>query len=350
MDFNEMLAKFSPLTLTESVKLMKGTEPLLLTERLGKNVVNSLDETCVFEVEEGHYHLAPMGYSGDPAHNVNIARSVKPYALTPPQIFLRDKITASDVNKARMAAQNPINMSAQDKEAAYNKLVGDKQQGLNRLIDRRIEWFFAQTLRGKVSYTSETGRTFEHDFKLPAAVNINNEFWNKPADPGNPIHQLRHLAKHFKRINNQLSPDLILLGGAAGDAFMNNPHVEGWLKSPGVQIFQSRTDLAKGEAVPIGVLQGSELFEYSSTYEDNKGKAVPYIEDDYVYMTNSSLWRLYYGAINDFDAGNPPLVLGSRFSKMKVSEDGKVLNIFVESHPLPVVVSNLCVVKAKVVD
>lgn len=40
MDFNEMLAKFSPLTLTESVKLMKGTEPLLLTERLGKNVVN----------------------------------------------------------------------------------------------------------------------------------------------------------------------------------------------------------------------------------------------------------------------------------------------------------------------
>ena len=102
--------------------------------------------------------------------------------------------------------------------------------------------------------------------------------------------------------------------------------------------------------MPIGQLQGSELYEYSATYEDSKGKVVPYIEDDYVYMTNSSLWRLYYGAINDFDAGNPPLVLGSRFSKMKVSEDGKALDIFVESHPLPVVVSNLCVVKAKVVN
>ena len=53
MDFDEILAMFSPLTLTESVNLMKGTEPLLLTNRLGKNEVNSLDETCVFEVEEG---------------------------------------------------------------------------------------------------------------------------------------------------------------------------------------------------------------------------------------------------------------------------------------------------------
>ena len=176
MDFEEMLAKFSPLTLTESVSLMKGTEPFLLTDRLGKRVINSLDETCVFEVEEGSYNLAPMGYSGDPAHNMNIARSVKPYALTPPQIFMRDRVTASDINKARMAAQNPINMTMQDKDAAYNKLVGDKQQGLTRLIDRRIEWLFAQTLRGKVSYASETGRIFEHDFKLPNAVSIDNEF------------------------------------------------------------------------------------------------------------------------------------------------------------------------------
>ena len=350
MDFNEILAMFSPLTLTESVNLMRGTEPLLLTSRLGKNEVNSLDETCVFEVEEGSYNLAPMGYSGDPASNVNISRTVKPYALTPPQIFMKDRLTASDVNKARMAAQNPINMTLQDKNAAYNKRIGDKQQGLNRLIERRIEWLFAQTLRGKVSYTSETGRAFEHDFKLPAAVNINNEYWNKPADPGNPVHQLRHIAKYFKKLNNQLNPDLIVMGGAAGDAFMDNPYVEKWLQSAGMQVVQLRAELAKGEALPIAVLQGSELFEYSATYEDNKGKAVPYIEEDYVYMTNSSLWRTIYGAINDFDAGNPPIVLGPRFSKMKVSEDGKALDIFVESHPLPVVVSNLCVVKAKVVD
>ena len=120
------------------------------------------------------------------------------------------------------------------------------------------------------------------------------------------------------------------------------------MKSPGVQLFQNQTPLAKGEAAPIGRLQGAELFEYSATYENEKGKAVPYLEEDYVYMTNSTLWRLFYGAISDFDAGNPPLVARDIFSKMKTTEDGKALDIFVESHPLPVIVSNLGVVKAKV--
>ncbi len=98
------------------------------------------------------------------------------------------------------------------------------------------------------------------------------------------------------------------------------------------------------------ILQGAELFEYSATYEDNKGKITPYLDENYVYLTNSTLWRLFYGAISDFDAGNPPLVARDIFSKMKISEDGKALDIFVESHPLPVIVSNLGVVKAKVLE
>ena len=138
------------------------------------------------------------------------------------------------------------------------------------------------------------------------------------------------------------------MGGRAGDAFLNNEHVESWMKSPGVQLFENKAELAKGEAVAIGILQGAELFEYSATYENEKGKPVPYLDDDAVYLTNSTLWRLFYGAISDFDAGNPPLVARDIFSKMKVSEDGKAMDIFVESHPLPVIVSNLGVVKAKV--
>ena len=69
---------------------------------------------------------------------------------------------------------------------------------------------------------------------------------------------------------------------------MNNEHVEGWMKSPGVQLFQNKAELAKGDAVPIGILQGAELFEYSATYENDKGKATPYLDDDYVYLTKRS--------------------------------------------------------------
>ena len=345
-DMSDILNSFSPLTLTEAVSLIKTNEPLILKSRLGKNVFNMRDEACVFEVEEGSYNLAPVSFPNDPPSLVNISRKRKRYSVVPPQIFLRDRITASEINKIRLASQNPINMTAQDKSSAYDQTIAIKQTGLRRLIDRRVEWFFAQALNGKIDYTSEEGRSFTFDYDLPEVSKITgNDTWDKA---GNPIHQLRQLAKSFKALNNQLAPDLIIMGGRAGDAFLNNEHVESWMKSPGVQLFENKSELAKGEAVAIGILQGAELFEYSATYENEKGKPVPYLDDNSVYLTNSTLWRLFYGAISDFDAGNPPLVARDIFSKMKVSEDGKAMDIFVESHPLPVIVSNLGVVKAKV--
>ena len=345
-DMSDFLNSFSPLTLTEAVSLIKTNEPLILSSRLGKNKFNMLDEACVFEVEEGCYNLAPVSFPNDPPSFVNISRKRKRYSVVPPQIFLRDRITASDLNKIRLASQNPINMNAQDKATAYDQTIAIKQTGLRRLIDRRIEWFFAQALNGKIDYTSDEGRSFTFDYDLPELAKFSaNDTWDKS---GNPIHQLRQLAKSFKALNNQLPPDLILLGSRAGDAFINNEHVEAWMKSPGVQLFENKSELAKGEAAPIGILQGAELFEYSATYENDKGKPVPYLDEDYVYLTNSTLWSLFYDAISDFDAGNPPLVARDVFSKMKASEDGKAMDIFVESHPLPVIVSNLGVVKAKV--
>lgn len=345
-DISEILGSLSPLTLTTAINLIKTDEPFILKSRLGKNVIRMLDDTCVFEVEEGSYNLAPVGFPNDPPSLVNISRKRKRYSVVPPQIFLRDRITASEVNKIRTASQNPINMTRQDKGTAYDQIVAVKQTGLRRLIDRRVEWFFAQALNGKIDYTSDEGRNFMFDYNLPEATKFTaSDAWDKS---GNPIHHLRQLAKQFKALNNQLAPDLIILGGRAGDAFMNNEHVEGWMKSPGVQLFQNQTELAKGEAQPIGILQGAELFEYSATYENSAHKAVPYLDDDFVYLTNSTLWRLFYGAISDFDAGNPPIVARDIFSKSKASEDGKALDLFVESHPLPVIVSNLGVVKAKV--
>ena len=344
----EILANFSPLTLTEAISLIKTDEPFILKSRLGKRRELMLDEACVFEVEEGTYHLAPVGFPNDPPSQVNISRKRKRYSVVPPQIYLKDRITASEINRIRTAAQNPINMTKNDKATAFDQLVATKQTGLRRLVDRRVEWFFAQALNGKIDYVSDEGRSFTFDYKLPNATSFTaSDAWDKS---GNPIHQLRQLAKSFKSLNNQLAPDLIIMGSKAGDAFMNSEHVEAWMKSPGVQLFQNKTELAKGEAVPIGNLQGAELFEYSATYENDKGKAVPYLEENYVYLTNSTLWRLFYGAINDFDAGNPPIVARDIFSKSKVSSDGKAMDIFVESHPLPVIVSNLGVVKAKVLD
>ena len=348
VNFADILTEYGPVALTEAVRKIKN-EPFVLTARLGKNVVPSTDETCVFEVGEGTYNLAPVGYSGDPANNVNISRRRKAYTVTPPQIFLKDRITAREAVSARDIGQNPINMTSGDKDSAFMQRIAIKQQGLMRLIDRRIEWMFAQAMHGKINYVSETGRAFEIDYKLPKPVSVANgaNAWNRDGDP---LDQLRLLAKEFKRVNNQLEPDLIIFGSNAGDHFMSNESVKEWRKSAGDRPFRSEAPLGKSEAQPLGNLEGSDLFEYSATYENDKGAETPYLEPDCVYLTSSSLWRLYYGAIMDFDAGNPPLVAGSVFSKMKVSGDGKAMDLYVESHPLPVVVSNTAVVRAKVVD
>lgn len=349
----EFLSGFQPVTLTEAVRNMGPVEPLTLTTKLGRNTVECASDHCVFEVEEGARNLAPVGFSGDPAANINISTKKTPYSVMPPQIFLKDSITARELSETRMVGQNPINMTTGDRAAAANYLVATKQQGLVKLIDRRIEWLFAHTLRGAYSYVSSTGRTFSHDFGLPGALNINGAYWDKATNPGNPVHQLRTMAKYFRQINNQMEPDTIILGGKAGDAFQNNPHVEDWMKSAGYQNLQLRmsTTLGKGDSIPLAYLQGAEIYEYSSTYEDAAGAAQPYIEQDYVYLTNSSMWRLYYGAIYDFDAGGtPPVVVGKRFSKMKAADDGKSISIFVESHPLPILINNHCVIKCKVAE
>lgn len=349
MDLQELINEFNPVTLTEAVNLIKVDEPLVLTSRLGKNKVQAYDEVCVFEVEEGSYNLAPLGYPNDPANEVNISRKRRHYAVTPPQMFLKDRITASEINQVRLAAQNPINMTIQDKGSAFDSRIAIKQLGLKRLIERRTEWLFAQALNGKIDYKNEDGREFSHDYNFPASTTAAidaAERWDKS---GNPLHHLRMLAKTFRSLNNQLRPDMIILGSKAGDAFMNNSYIEEWMKSAGVQLFLSQNPLDRGEAQPLGILEGAEIFEYSSTYDDDTGKAKTYIKDNYVYLTNSTLWRLFYGAINDFSAGNPPLVARDFFSKMVYSPDGKALDIYVESHPLPVLVSNLAVVKAQVV-
>ena len=122
-DISEILSTLSPLTLSTAIENIKTDEPLILKSRLGKNVQTMYDDACVFEVEEGSYNLAPVGFPNDPPSLVNISRKRKRYSVVPPQIYLRDRITASEINKIRLASQNPINMSRQDKGTAYDRTV-----------------------------------------------------------------------------------------------------------------------------------------------------------------------------------------------------------------------------------
>jgi hypothetical protein len=274
--------------------------------------------------------------------------SVEEKTITPPQIYLEDQITARDVMNIRIAGMNPINVDRGDQAQVYEKFLADKQSNLTRLIDRRIEWMYAQVLRGGLNYQPANGRKVVIDY----GFNALNEFvcpatWD--VSTAEPIEQLAGMAKYFKTLNNQISPDFIVMGGNAGDAFQRNKSVKDWMRSPGQQLYVDRTPLAKGESQPLGVIKGAEIHEYSSTYQDAGLNAVSYIDPDTVYMTYTAHWRILFGAIGDFDAGgDAPIIVGERASKLIRDPSGKKIFLIVESHPLVYPVSTTCVVRMKV--
>ncbi|MBR0315674.1 MAG: hypothetical protein IJQ99_02270, partial [Synergistaceae bacterium] len=100
-DTSEILNLFTPYAMTEAISLLKTTEPFILTRRLGQNVTVMLDEACIFEVEEGSYNLAPVGFPNDPPSSINISRKRTRHSVVPPQIFLKDRIPVSEINRLR---------------------------------------------------------------------------------------------------------------------------------------------------------------------------------------------------------------------------------------------------------
>jgi hypothetical protein len=347
MEFEDLIKNFKVTTLTETVRNIKPQEPLLLSQHLGRIRFNSNTATCVFDVETTTYQLAELGYDGDPATEVRTMHSVEEKTITPPQIYLEDQITARDVMNIRIAGMNPINVTRNDQSTVYEKFLADKQSGLTKLIDRRLEWMYAQVLRGRLDYQPPKGRKVVVDYGFGPI----NEFacpatWDNAT--AEPIEQLAGMAKYFKTLNNQISPDFIVMGGNAGDAFQMNKSVKDWQKSPGQQLYFDRTPLGKGETQSLGVIKGAEIQEYSSTYQDSGLNAVSYIDPDTVYMTYTAHWRTIFGAIGDFDAGDPPIIVGERASKLIRDQSGKKISLVVESHPLVYPVSTTCVVRMKV--
>jgi len=85
-DINELLGVLTPLTLTTAINNIRTNEPFILKSRLGKQIIRMVDEACVFEVEEGTYSLAPVGFPNDPPSFVNISRKRKRYSVVPPQL------------------------------------------------------------------------------------------------------------------------------------------------------------------------------------------------------------------------------------------------------------------------
>lgn len=337
---NELLDQYTPITLTHAVERIK-PEALYLSRTLGtKAPIMAATEQALFDVVVGRYDLAPMGNPGDPAAIVNYSDGVKTYTVTPPQIFLRDPVKASDVASFRMAGQSPLIVGGGNADpvlAALDDFIARKQKNLVKAIERREEWLWSQVLTtGKIAYTNpETKRAIALDFGVPSDnIFSANPLWSSTADP---IMDLQTWVRLYAKLNGVV-PTNIIMGSEAADAFRNNAKVQGWLKSAGIQLLQIQMGVSPDLVFPIANIPGiGQLVEYAATYPaDGTGTATPFIPAKAIVLTNPVVWQMHYGAVVDFDLGANPVAMVRRYSKLKTASDGKSKDLFVESHPLPV--------------
>lgn len=330
-------------TLTHAVRKIT-PDPFFFGAALGKKgAITSPTTTCEFDVVSGRRDLAPMGHPGDPATRVDYSEGFSTYTVTPPQIFLEDPIRANVLGALRLPGYSPYLTGAgaqTELSDAFLEHVMIKQRNMMKAIERRKEWLWAQAATtGAISYTNQYGRKFSIDYGVSADTNIftSTGKW-AGSDAIDPIFHLRELRRTYVEQNGFL-PTVIVLGKEAADAFRNNAHVIGWLKSAGVQLLQLNMAQTDTLVTPIANIPGiGTIVEHVGTYPaDNTGTLTAYMPSKKVLLTSPDVWQMHYGAIHDFDIDpNYPLLQSELFSKMKISQDGKSRSLFVETHPLPV--------------
>jgi len=340
---DELLSLYTPQTLTHAVNKIK-PENLYLTKTLDKKApIFSPTETVMFDVTEGRRDLAPMGHPGDPAVRVDMAETFKTYSVTAPQIFMEDPVKAADVAGRRMAGQSPITVgtNANPVLSAFNQYVAQKQKNMVDSIARRIEWMWVQLITtGKIDYTGPNGRRFKVEYGWN--TNLCNLTASAPwdgaaANQGDPLLQLQQWRRDYATMNG-FNPSVWILGTAAADAFKANANVKAWLRSPAVQYMQANIGNNADLVTPVANIPGvGQLVEHSAVLpNDIRAGVSAAIPENVLIITSPEVFQMHYGAIYDFDLPGSPLAMVPRFSKMKDAHDGKTKSLFVESHPLPV--------------
>ncbi|GEM_PF-2264398 len=318
-------------------------EPSYFGKRLGvKGAITSPTTSCQFDVVHGRRDLAPMGFPGDPATRVDYSEKFETKTATPPQIFLEDPIRANVLASMRIPGRSPLLTGSGNQgmlSEAFLRHVAIKQRNLLKAIERREEWLWAQVATtGKIDYVGNDGRRFQIDFGVPETnIFTSTEKWDG-AEPVDPLFHLRELRDLYLEQNGML-PTVQVLGKKAAAAFRKNKYVQGWMKSAGVQLLQLNMGQSETLVTPVATIPDMGLLvEHAGKYPaDNTGVATPYVPEGAIVLTTPEVFQLHYGAIHDFDIDpDYPLLQASRFSKMKISHDGKSKSLFVESHPLPV--------------
>jgi len=331
------LETFSTITLTESVNKIQVPKGFVRDKIFGKRKKNHVTKVIQVDVRIGDKKLAPFVHRGDPAKVVDKTKKETQF-VQPPHIRMKKPLDAEDLKHERGVGQ-PVYVGDTTKKTSYAKQrVAEEQQDMKWKAERRLEWMCLQALFGSMTYVDTAiGLEFSIDYLMPAANKIiltGNALWSDSAN-ATPIANIKAWKVKVQEATG-FDPTMAIMRHEVATALLNTDEVKDKLNNR--RIVNGSIDTTKMSddygVTYLGNLEGVDLFEYNNTYDDASGNSQNMLgADKFVLLSPSADFRLHYAVVEDLEAGSFAM---DYFSKAWYEKDPSVLNILLESNPLPV--------------
>jgi len=264
--------------------------------------------------------------------------TIKPGYVKPKMVTTAQDLMTRSAGNVLYAGQQTVEQRAQAK-------LGKDLATLMDMVTRREEWQAAQALNlGQVvmKIKAETGdKTVTVDFNMPATHKITLaglDLWSDTAN-SNPIAKLRAWAQLIGK-DSGLSPNTLVLGSDAAQAFIDHPKVQKILDMRAVDMGAINPQQLPEGVSYVGRINAPGLFvdvySYDEWYiDDDTAVETPMVPVNKVWLGTSKAQNTQlHAVIQDVEAIEGGLAAVSRFPKSWITKDPAVRWLMMQSAPL----------------
>ena len=289
IDYND------PLVQLESIKLMKPITSFL-TDIFVEDKGALEAEDAIWDCKRGDVPMAPFVHDttgGVPVgRNGYITENMKFPTLAPERI-----VKPIDIKQRGFGEAVYGGMTAAERA---EKMIADDLMDLRAMIQKRREWMLAQLLfNGKIDIVKHTGvgavevaeSIIDFDFKN------NYVATNKWDSAGSDIS--KDIDAVVDMVNEGLgSAEVIVMAPDVKAALFANEKYQKMLDIRNYQAGELRTQYRQNGVIFLGYTPGGqEMYVYSRTYEDAKGKKHSFVPSGKLVVGSRQMINMYHGPV-----------------------------------------------------
>lgn len=321
---------FDTRTMIEMLAAMKPARTFLKETFFGGDPVTFDTEYVDIDIIKGKRRMAP--FVSPNVGSKTIERQGYQTNTYKPVLVAPDTITTAQDLLKRAPGEYVYGTMSPDERAAQQ--LGRDMAELDNLITRREEWMCAQALfNGQIHMVGE-GVDETVDFGLTHnEVLAAGSRWNE--DTSDPLANLRAWRRAIIQ-DSGVSPDTVVMGSDAIDAFISHAKVKDALDNRRVDLGQINPQALPNGVTYYGFIRdvGVDIYGYDEWYLDDAGQEQPMVPTKKVLMgSKNARTDFLYGAVVDAARGTFAL---PRVPKSWVQEKPSARFIQIASRPMPV--------------